>query len=148
MTESEKLTSENVESIFHKLFYDKDVFSEDLESNKEKILNNPNTVIVEGITLKNVVFDKTKVEEHKETIRKFLEQIPHQFHQNSGGGWSFLNLCINKDDEQWTGFHSTMEMLTIIGIAAGFVSYTLPRDLWDALPGGMPYITINTSQLN
>jgi hypothetical protein len=42
---------------------------------------------------------------------------------------------------QW-GEHASMESLICLGIAAGFVRYCLPRDLWTSLPGGLPYFVV------
>ncbi len=38
-----------------------------------------------------------------------------------------------------------MEALVVLGIASGFVKYPMPREMWSALPGGMPYIVIDLS---
>ncbi len=44
--------------------------------------------------------------------------------------------------EQWTGLHPTVDMLFTLGLAAGRVVCLMPRELWDALPGGMPYYMV------
>lgn len=51
-------------------------------------------------------------------------------------------MCIDKDGELWTELHATCKEL-ILGMAIGQVSYCAPRELWQAMPGGMPYIQVN-----
>jgi hypothetical protein len=38
--------------------------------------------------------------------------------------------------------HQRVEQLVQLGIAVGKIRYLLPRDMWDALPGGMPYFVV------
>ena len=81
-----KLTAKRVEEIFM------DCFPED--SNREK------AVIVEGI-LNNFGFDYLKLEKYKSEICELLNELPTQFQEESGGGWSFLQACMTKDNHQW-----------------------------------------------
>jgi len=85
-------------------------------------------------------FHPERVKKHREKIMEFLKEMPEEF--SKGGGWSFLNLCNTKDKRQWTGLHERMEQLVCLGIAIGKVSYNLPREMWLAFPGGMPYVRI------
>ena len=71
-----------------------------------------------------------------------LSELPDEFRVSGGGGWSFLQACNDRHGTQWTGFHQAMEELFMLGMAAGLVTELLPRDLWDALPGGMPYYAV------
>jgi hypothetical protein len=74
-----------------------------------------------------------------------LAELPAPFKADgpdSGGGWSFLNACVTKDGVQWTDLHRTVEALVVLGIAAGKVAWMLPRKIWSALPGGMPYFVV------
>ena len=72
-----------------------------------------------------------------------LEQLPDKFHKEKGGGWSFLNLCMDKYRRQWTDLHSVCDMLVCLGIATGHLSFPMPRDLWNISPGEMPYVVVN-----
>lgn len=78
----------------------------------------------------------------EEDIRAMLLELPTQFRERSGGGWTFLNACENRWGELWTGEHRTMDMLFMLGEAAGLSGYVLGRDFWKDLPGRMPYIWI------
>lgn len=90
-----------------------------------------------------VKFDSAKVEEYGEVIAALLLGLPWQFMESGGGGWSFLNACMDRNDNQWTGLHLTMGKLFALGQAAGVVTCQMPREAWGLLPGGMPYYVVN-----
>ena len=100
-----------------------------------------NAVVVEGI-VNFFAFNKTRLITHFEKIKEMLYELPLQFRQSGGGGWSFLQACQEKNDEQWTGLHMTMDQLFCLGKGLGLVKDALPRDKWKMLPGGMPYLII------
>lgn len=125
-----ELTSENVNKIFMDC-----LFEEDKEENKKK------AIMIEGLVAK-FGLNPDAVKKHKKDIYSMLKQLPKNFQENGGGGWSFLNACNRKDGTQWTGLHSTMEQLVVLGIASGYVKYTLPRKMWEILPGGVPYFCV------
>lgn len=102
-------------------------------------------LIVEAIVAK-FGFDGEKIQERSGEIRALLDQMPDEFHRSGGGGWSFLNLCMAKNGQQWADEHRTMEGLVALSIAAGMGSFQLPRDIWESLPGGMPYIVFDTAR--
>jgi len=54
-------------------------------------------------------------------------------------------MCMDKHGVQW-GEHRNIEQLVVLGIAAKMVKYCMPRDMWGILPGGMPYIAIDTEK--
>ena len=128
------LTAEKVDEIF------KDCLFRDEEINNGKPIKEP--IKVEGL-VSTFGFHPDRVKEHEEEIKSLLQDLPHQFFKDSGGGWSFLNLCTTRDGTQWTDFHSRMEQLVCLGIAIGKVEYNAPREMWSILPGGVPYITID-----
>lgn len=103
-----------------------------------------NTVFVEGI-LHTYGFRPDKLIEHHHEVQEMLALLPDQFRVEEGGGWSFLNACYDRNDVQWTGEHWCMEMLFCLGIGMGLAHWLLPRDMWSALPGGMPYVGITLS---
>lgn len=119
-----RLTSENVEAIFKDCLTDERIF------------------IVQGVVI-SASFDRKKVETHEEEIMQMLMQLPAQFHRPGGCGWTFLNMCIDRDGNQWTDFHQMQDKLVCLGRAIGAVEFVMPRDLWKVFPGGMPYIVIN-----
>jgi len=97
----------------------------------------------------DVKFNSLKLELHRKDIITMLAELPQDFCSTSKTqGASFLNMCMRDDDVQWTGTHAIMDMLTALGLAAGYVSFILPREMWKVLPGGMPYIRIDCPTLN
>lgn len=96
---------------------------------------------VEGI-LNKFGFHPERLESHRTEIEEMLMQLPDEFKQSIGGGWSFLQACMDRDGNQWTGLHRRMDQLFSLGIALGKVKNQLPRELWEALPGGMPYFVV------
>jgi hypothetical protein len=102
--------------------------------------NHTDAVEVDGITHK-VSFHPGRLEAHRQDIAELLSQLPDEFQAGKGGGMSFLNACMTKDGDQW-GEHMNMEQLMLLGMATKQVLYLMPRDLWSALPGGMPYFVV------
>lgn len=99
-----------------------------------------NGIDVEGVIV-NVKFNPERIEENKAKIIEMLDELPDNFKEGQGGGWSFLNACMDKYDSQW-GEHKNIEQLVMLGIAIAKVKYGMPKEMWNILPGGMPYITI------
>lgn len=98
-------------------------------------------VVAEGVQLR-VGFNPERLKDAEPAIVEMLNDLPDQFKEGGGGGWSFLNMCNDKDDNQWADLHQTMDELVTLGVAIGKVSFQLPRELWSVLPGGMPYVVI------
>lgn len=88
-------------------------------------------------------FHPERLESHREEIKEILSNLNPTFFKSGGGGWSFLNMCNDKNDEQWTGFHSRMSQLMVLGMGLDLVSYLMPREMWGMFSGGMPYIVVN-----
>lgn len=126
---TEKLTSKDVEGIFQDC-----LFREGEDTSKH--------IRAEGIRT-NVGFHPSRLEGHREKIEEMLAELPNEFQQSGGGGWSFLNACNDKDGKQWTGLHQVMEQLVLLGIGIGKVKFQIPREMWKAFPGGMPYFVIS-----
>lgn len=124
-----KLTSEKVHEVFMNCLFKED---ESTENHK----------IGEGVKTK-VGFHPERLKESESTIVELLEELPTEFKKTGGGGWSFLNMCNDKNGNQWTGLHQSMDELVALGNATGKLSFQLPREMWDVLPGGMPYLVIN-----
>lgn len=99
-------------------------------------------IIVKGI-LHDYGFHPDRIAKNADAIGELLAELPDEFQRTKGGGWTFLNACMDKHDHQWTGEHLMQERLICLGIAAGKAKWLMPRDLWDKLPGGMPYVSVN-----
>lgn len=118
-----------------------DCMLNDNECNKEKTAAKEgiDMVIVEAITCKGFGFHITRLESHREEVKSMLNMLDPIFKK----GMSFLHGCMDKDGVHW-GEHTNMEQLFTLGIGLGFAKYAMPRKMWVALPGGMPYIYVNT----
>jgi hypothetical protein len=99
-------------------------------------------VVAEGI-LRPFGFHPGRLAGHRAEIGRMLRELPGQFMESQGGGWSFLNACMDRHGVQWTGMHQAMDELFVLGIATGQAAYLLPRDMWSAFPGGMPYVVVH-----
>lgn len=99
-------------------------------------------IIVEGILAK-YGFNPVRLEAHRAAVAGWLAELPTEFRRTGGGGWSFLNACLDRNGDQWTGLQLRMEQLFAMGIGLKLAAWQLPRDLWGVLPGGMPYAVID-----
>ena len=112
------------------------------ESELEGLNGQPPTdaILVEGI-VSHFGFHPERLTEHKEQVREWLRALPHEFRENDGGGWSFLQACNDAEGHQW-GEHRNMEQLFSLAIGLELAKYLLPRSMWSVFPGSVPYITI------
>lgn len=104
-----------------------------------------NCVRAAGITCE-VGFQPTRLHAHEAEIRSFVDEMVPQFFPEGGGGWTFLNLAVDRHGAQWTGLHQRMEQLVQLAIATGMGSFCMPREFWNSLPGGMPYVVFSQPQ--
>lgn len=93
-----------------------------------------------GITI-SAGFHPVRLDGHRAEITAMLFELPEQFMSSNGGGWSFLNACHDKNGVQW-GEHINMQELFLLGLGIGKVKCLLLRDMWHAMPGGMPYYVV------
>lgn len=87
------------------------------------------------------LFNREKLRENREAIIDLLYELPAPFQVAHGGGWSFLQAYEDRHGNHWAE-HSTMDALFCLGQGIDMVEYVLPREMWSALPGGMPYLCI------
>ena len=123
-----ELTSDNVQQTMRKC-----LFQDNEDTSK--------AVKISGIAA-TYGFNPDSLEKNKKDISDMLSQLPTQFHQGTGDGWSFLNACDDNKGNQWTGLHSVMDELFCLGLGIKRVRYLMPREMWTALPGGMPYLVV------
>lgn len=136
-----KLTATNVKATLMACLYDDaDVVDGKL---REGV---PEPVMVHSVMLK-AGLNSAKLKLQIDNIKAMLNELSLDFFpeaQGGGGGMSFLRLCVTKDGEHW-GEHRNCDELVALGLAAGFCSFPMERSLWSALPGSMPYVSINTT---
>jgi len=122
-----KLTASNVESVFA------DCLFRDHEDKS-------NAKLIECV-LHKFGFHPDRLESHRQDVRNMLADLPNEFHSSGGGGWSFLNACMDKDGNQW-GEHHSIEKLLALGIALNDAKILIARERWNLFPGGMPYFSV------
>jgi hypothetical protein len=103
----------------------------------EKLKDASEITLVNGIIHK-FGFHTKRLQSHAKELNDMIDQLPESFTE----GMSFLNMCMTKNDEQWTGLPQIQEQLMVLGIAIGRIEYCAPREMWYILPGGMPYIRV------
>ena len=106
-----------------------------------KCLDGASDIVVDGV-INKFGFSQAQLAIHQESINQLLEQLPAPFHQKTGGGWSFLEACVDRDGDMWTSLHLKMEALFALGMGIGRVECQMPREVWGVLPGGVPYYII------
>jgi len=137
-----ELTAENVKQAFGaSMFQEQDPRMEELRRIQAADAPLPDYVVLAAGVITNVGFCREQLETQRQNVRDMLSQLPEQFHQGTGDGWSFLQACLRRDGYHW-GEHRHIEQLLLLGIALGYCRFLLPRDMWKVMPGGMPYFGI------
>ncbi len=135
------IKSNRVEEIFNECLYGEPELNitrgNDLESGEVPA----DAVVAHGV-MNKVIFHPGRLEANRGEIIDMLLQLPEPFMLSKGGGWSFLQACQDRNGDQWTGLHLIMDQLFTLGIAIGRAKNLLPREMWSALPGGMPYLAV------
>lgn len=93
-----------------------------------------------------VCFHSERLESHREEIKEMVLQLPDGFHKNKGGGWSFLNLCQDRNGDLWTGFQTEQEKLALLGMATHVLMPLLSIEENHILPGCMPYFRVEVNE--
>ena len=99
-----------------------------------------NHVVGEGVMF-SAGLHPERLAAHKEEILSLLHQLPDDFREDKGGGWSFLQACMTRDGRQW-GEHRNIDELLVLGTATGQAKILSLRETWGLLPGGMPYFSV------
>ena len=123
------LTAEKVHTVFMKC-----LFKEGEQTDNHKI--------GQGVMIK-VGFNPERLKENEPVIIEMINDLPDEFKKTGGGGISFLNMCNDKNGNQWADLHKTMDELVVLGNAIGKLSFLMPKEMWSVLPGGMPYLVVS-----
>jgi len=111
-------------------------FVECIEFDSEH-LSDEQVATVEGVRGQQR-FSRERLAQNKATISAMIDRLPEAFSAESGA--SFMNGCVDRDGNQWTGLQPIVEQLFMLGMAIGRVEYVFPRESWPQLPGGMPFL--------
>lgn len=132
-----ELTADNVRKTINACLHTGD---HPKEENSLKVFIDYLDKSVMGRGIKNIfMFNKEKVKEKEADIISMLDQLPDGFKRSKGGGWAFVNLCMNNKDEQWCDLHDTMDELVALGVAIERVKFMGGIDT-KLMAGGLPYV--------
>jgi hypothetical protein len=134
--ESNKLTHESLMKIFIYCLWTSDEIKA-LGLSLEGTDIPPGSIVVH-MMVNAFCFHPDRIKDSRVLIRNMLMELPEQFREDSGGGMSFIEGIRTKNGELW-GDHRAVEVLFALGMAAGFMEECAPREMWPALPGGIPY---------
>lgn len=84
-------------------------------------------------------FDLDKLENYKDLITSWFQEMDSIYFKNSGGGWAYHNMIHDRRGQLWTEDMEVLEELIGLGIAIGKCQFLLPRESWVT---GVPYIVI------
>lgn len=135
-----ELKAKNVMEIFIDCLYSEDRLK---SSTKEELMEE--AILVKGVVTK-VGFDPEKIALNKSKIIALLDELPDLFKHEVGGGYSFLNACVDKHGNHW-GEQRNAEQLLMLGMACKRVKSIFPVECWCFLPGGVPYYEIFASDI-
>lgn len=98
-------------------------------------------VLVDGL-IHNFAFHPDRLESHAREIGDLLACLPTEFQPASvgGGGWTFLNACVDVEGRQW-GEHRDIERLICLGIGTKQAEWQM-KNMASVLPGGVPYFGV------
>ena len=121
-----------------------DVYSDCLIKDYEVDNDEPtvNFVLGEGVSSVSV-FNAERLEKNKEKIIRLIDEL-----SKIEEGVSFIEMCCDKNGSQWTSDCLKIDLLVMLGIATETLQFTLPREDWDTLPDGVPYIIRNKEKEN
>jgi len=122
------------------------IFRDCLFKDEEIIDGKP---IVEPVCVRGIInhygFHPERLKNHHDEIVSELSTLPDTFKKSTessgGGGWSFLNACMDTNGNQW-GEHINIEQLVCLGMGIDKVEWCLSREYWSVFPCGMPYFVI------
>lgn len=77
------------------------------------------------------------------TILRMLRGLPKEFRNESGGGLSMTRIDRREDGSEWDENGLPCCLLLAMALATGYAKISTPRELWDAMPGGLPYIELH-----
>jgi len=117
--------------------------------NKQEISNPDGVVAIKATGLvKKLAFNADRAKEIVNIVYALLWQLPESYFEigfeqlkNAGGGYVFLNACNSYEDVLWTGQHSIMEDLFMLGMACGLVN-NLTANLGIKIEPTMSYFSI------
>jgi hypothetical protein len=98
--------------------------------------------VVTDLVSMTVGFHPQRLEQNRAAVVEIAKEVfSDDFYEDRGGGHSFLQVPFDREGHHWCE-HRTAEQLVGLCVALDFAAYPLPKSLWAALPGGVPYIIV------
>jgi hypothetical protein len=129
MAEEVVLTPERVEEIFRNCKRRKTDAKDDLVRAEGQILP--------------YGFSRTRLDEHCDTIRACLAELPNELHESTGIGGNIRQAHHNSDGTTWTDERIVVEHLIALGTATGMVRWLYPNSWRTMFECGLPVFVIN-----
>ena len=102
-------------------------------------------IVVVQTAMQYLAFNKARLENHRAAVVDMIREIPNEFIDTVGGGWSLINLPLRKDGVQW-GEQWNADLFFGIAKGLGLAGFCIDdREMWVNLPGGLPYIYFKES---
>ncbi len=97
-----------------------------------------------------VGFHPQRLEQHRGRVIALAREVfqdPFLTSHVDGGGYSFLQIVVDREGNHWCE-HRTAQELMGLCLGLGLATYPIPRDMWPALPGEVPYLTVHSDKLS
>jgi hypothetical protein len=91
-------------------------------------------------------FNVRRLHAHREEIIRMLLSLPAGFRADEREGGSVGAMIQRGDGSVWSTDMKDIEALIALGMANGLMTFCAPRDKWDRLPGGLPYVRIEITK--
>ena len=96
-------------------------------------------VIVKGV-VGQFGFNPERLEAARSKVEDIIKEVvADEFLEGKGGGMSFLQLCMDREGQQWAE-HRTLDEFCCLAQGLKLASFPLSREFWAVLPGGVPYV--------
>lgn len=129
MTEEAVLTPERVEEVFRNCMRRKTDTKDDLVRAEGQILP--------------YGFSRTRLDEHSDTIRAFLAELPGELHESTGTGGNIRQAHHKSDGSTWTDEYLVVEHLVALGTATEMIRWLYPSSWRAMFECGLPVFVIN-----
>lgn len=137
MTDATRIRQIVTDSLFKK----EELEDQNTEPGKEPPVKIPEGALIGNGIVNQFAFHPERLESHRKEIIHLLRTLPAEFMKTKGGGMTFLHMPFNFAGRQW-GEQVNASELCAIGSALGLVEFPLPKELWSALPGSVPYVVV------
>lgn len=129
-----KLTEDSLLTLLQACFYPEGSITQDTIPD--------DAMKVRGVSAK-LVFDPKNIKEQHDNILSMVMLLPRKFRASvSPSGAAFHDMVEDVDGNMWTDNPLPCDGLLCLGMAAGIMDFTNPRDTWSPFEGVFPQIVI------